>query len=169
MNITRSGVELPCDGVEVILDEPGQVSAFGHHEEHVVDRLMSHPLLRLLWIKRLHRASNLFRRPRLPQEVLDHTKQRRFVTELTGLPTLQSSGSRPVPRPSSIVGLPLNPMSSYFSSNRARRSTQGLGHRPNSGAVSFHQHHCRPFLRLQLFVMFSHRNTLHCRGVALGF
>ena len=29
MNLTRSVVELPGDGVEVILGEPGQVSAFG--------------------------------------------------------------------------------------------------------------------------------------------
>ena len=29
MNLTRSVVELPGDGVEVILGEPGQVHAFG--------------------------------------------------------------------------------------------------------------------------------------------
>ena len=146
----------------------GTQFAFGHHVERVVDGLVRHPLLRLLGIQAFHRAGHLFGRPTLPKKVLNHAKENCLLTQLRRLAPLKASGPCPISRKRGIVGLTLNTVPDHFTADRTRGPLQGSGHRSETGTLTVHQHHRRPFFRLQVFVLFSHRNTLHGRGVALG-
>jgi hypothetical protein len=137
--------------------------AFRHDIQSVVDRLVRHPLLRLLGVKRLHRAGDLLGRPALPEEVFNHAEQDRIRPQLRSLASLTSACACPVARARGIVRLALNTMPGHFATDRARRSLQGAGDRADTGPLTIHQHHRRPFFRFQLFVLFSHRNSLHGR------
>jgi hypothetical protein len=114
----------------------GPQFAFGYHVERVVDRLVRHPLLRLMGIKTLHRASNLFGRPALPKEVFNHAKQDRLLSQLGRLAALKASGPCPVSRLSGIVSMPIQSMPVDLAADRTRRPLQGPGHRPETGALS---------------------------------
>ena len=62
MNLTRSVIELPGDGVEVILGVPGQVSAFGQVlAQEPVDVLVAAALPRAVRVGKEHRYAGHFR------------------------------------------------------------------------------------------------------------
>jgi hypothetical protein len=94
--------------------------AFGHHVERGVDRLVRHPLLRLLRIKTFHRAGHLFGRPALPQEVLNDAKQNRLLFQLGRHAALKASGPGPVSRLGGIVSMPIQSLSVDLATDRTR-------------------------------------------------
>ena len=71
MDLTRSVVELPGDGVEVILGVPGQVRAFGQAlTQQAMGVFVATPLPKTVRVRKEHGAPRHFRQSLMPTHLL---------------------------------------------------------------------------------------------------